>query len=149
VKKNLLLLAFIILLIPFLSANLFAQNNDGTGQEKYSQVRIFATSQSDFQKIQNAGLFLDGGVHKQGLYFETTLSDYELYLLRKSGVPFDILVDDWIKYYQNLPRCPEVKWIMRLRFLVWRTPYTGVLPDSLALQMLLTDSIQCGFSILR
>ena len=103
-KKNLLLLAFIILLIPFLSANLFAQNNDGTGQEKYSQVRIFAKSSSDFQRIQNAGLFFDGGINKPGVYFETLLSESEIALLNKSGVSYQITIPDWMEYYNNLPK---------------------------------------------
>jgi hypothetical protein len=104
VKKNILLSAIIFIVASFLFTNLFAQDNPQAGQEKYSQVRIFATSQSDFQKIQNAGLFLNGGVHKAGLYFETWLSESEINLLRKSGVSYEITIEDWYKYYESLPK---------------------------------------------
>jgi|WetSurMetagenome_2_1015567.scaffolds.fasta_scaffold40427_2 carboxypeptidase T len=80
----------------------FAQNVYSNENEKYSQVRIFATSPSDFQKIQNAGLFFDGGIHKPGLYFETWLSESEIAMLKNSGVSYQVTIDDWMQYYNNV-----------------------------------------------
>ena len=99
-SKNLFLtLLFILFSIASLS---LAQNSNGT--EKYSQVRIYATSENDFKKIGDAGLFFDGGIGKKGLYFETWLSESEISMLKNSGVPFDITVDDWITYYNEMQR---------------------------------------------
>jgi hypothetical protein len=96
-------LFFITLIVIALSANfIFAQNNEGN--EKYSQVRIFATKNIDFQKLANADLHLDGGTHKPGLYFETWLSESEIELLKKSGVSYQITIPDWMEYYNNLPK---------------------------------------------
>ena len=76
---NLFKSTILLLTVLFFSFNtLFAQKE--YNQEKYSQVRIYTTIPSDFQKIQDAGLYLDGGVHKQGLYFETWLSRTEINL---------------------------------------------------------------------
>jgi len=93
---------FIFVVLCFLVNISFAQIHDN-GNEKYSQVRIFATSDNDFNKIQNAGLFLEGGIHKKGLYFETWLSETEISNLQKSGVPYQVTVDDWMQYYNSFP----------------------------------------------
>lgn len=90
------------LVIAFSANFLFAQKNEGN--EKYSQVRIFATTNYDFQKLTNADLHLDGGIHKPGLYFETWLSESEIELLKKSGVSYQITVADWTEYYNSLPQ---------------------------------------------
>jgi carboxypeptidase T len=95
------LLVFFVALL-FVANFTFAQNNNGI--EKYSQVKIFATSPSDFQKVQNAGLFLDGGIHKPGLYFETWLSESEIAMLKNSGVSYNVTIDDWMQYYNSIPK---------------------------------------------
>ncbi len=97
--KNLFVLLIALLLV---SNCIYSQNNNV--MEKYSQVRIYATTHSDFQKIQNSGLFFDGGIRKPGLYFETWLSESEIKMLKNSGVPYEITIDDWMKYYENAQR---------------------------------------------
>jgi carboxypeptidase T len=94
------LLLFIVFL--FVIGTAYPQKNNE--QEKYSKVRIFATSVSDFQKIQNNGLFFDGGINKPGQYFETWLSADEIVMLKASSVPYQVLIDDWYSYYSSLPK---------------------------------------------
>ncbi len=77
-------------------------------QPKYSQVRIYATSEADFQKIQDAELYIDHANTKLGYYSDAWLSEYEISLLRNSGVPFEVLVDDWQTYYDNQPKMTEL-----------------------------------------
>lgn len=72
-------------------------------QEQYSKVRIYAKSNNDFQKMSFSGLLLDGGINKPGEYFETWLSSTEIHQLQYSGVPYEILVQDWDTYYKSLP----------------------------------------------
>lgn len=96
--KNLLLTVLIVLL-SFASIA-FAQKNNGI--EKYSQVRISITSDYDFQRINNAGLFLDHGTYKKGFYFETWLSETEINMLKNSGVSYQVVVDDWYSYYSQM-----------------------------------------------
>ena len=64
-KKKLLLIVLPILLLTW-SLNIFAQNNS---QEKYSKVKIYATTSFDFNRMAQSGLHLDGGIYKPGLYF--------------------------------------------------------------------------------
>ena len=98
----------LLLLICLSSDNLLSQTDKGDHQ-KYSQVRIFAISPSDFQKIQNAGLYLEGGIYKTGLFYETVLSEKEISMLRKSGVRYEITIDNWENYYQNLPKMSNLE----------------------------------------
>jgi len=86
----------------FIAGYSFSQNN--SLQEKYSQVRVYTTSDYEFKKIGDAGLFFGGGINKKGFYFETWLSESEISMLKKSGVPFEITIDDWITHYEGLQR---------------------------------------------
>lgn len=95
---------FIAITVLFLSTVSFtyAQKNDETG--KFSQVKIYATTDNDFVKIANAGLLLEGGIHKKGIYFETWLSENEISMLKKSGVPYEVTIPDWKTYYEGFPK---------------------------------------------
>jgi murein tripeptide amidase MpaA len=104
--KTILLLFFVLYFFP---CNLFSQKVYSQEQQKYSRVRIYTARTSDFQKMQDAGLFTDGGIYKPGRYFETWLSEYEINLLKNSGVPYEVTIDDWDKYYKSLPKMTEAE----------------------------------------
>lgn len=78
-------------------------------QPKYSQVRIFAANESDFQTMTNAGLIIDHAVTKPGHFLDAWLSEYEMDLLNKSGVPYQVLVDDWMEYYNAQPKMTDIE----------------------------------------
>ncbi|MGA2667548.1 MAG: M14 family zinc carboxypeptidase [Ignavibacteria bacterium] len=90
----------------YLKENSNSQSNGA--QHKYSKVRIFAASKQDFKRIDQAGLYLDGGIFKQGIYFDTWLSEQEIKKLSYSGIQYQVLVDDWYTYYNNLPKMSEM-----------------------------------------
>ena len=96
-------------LIAVLLCVLLVQIANASTPEKYSQVRIFATGGSDFRRIQDAGLFIDHANTKLGHYSDAWLSESEIALLKKSGVPFEILVDDWDTYYNSLPKMTQTE----------------------------------------
>jgi carboxypeptidase T len=100
---------FLLVAICFSSLNLPAQKIYNDGQQKYSKVKIFATSSSDFNKIQNSGLHLDGGDYKPGNYFETWLSSDEIMMLKSSGVSYQITIDDWMEYYNSISKMSAVE----------------------------------------
>jgi hypothetical protein len=105
-----IILAVTIGLTAYFAINGFNFNSETIAerQPKYSQVRIFATSDADFQKIQDAELYIDHANTKLGHYSDAWLSEYEISLLRNSGVPFEVLVDDWQTYYDNQPKMTEL-----------------------------------------
>jgi carboxypeptidase T len=86
------------------------QQDDQTIQgEKVSKVRIYAKSDNDFDKMQQQGLFLDGGIYKPGLYFETALTTSEISMLQRSGVSYEIMIDDMDAYQKSLPKMTEAE----------------------------------------
>lgn len=87
--------------------NGFEFKTDTNSQPKYSEVRILSTSEADLKKIEAAGLFIDHAETKPGLYSDTWLSEDEIALLQKSGVPYQILIDDWQAYYDAKPKMTE------------------------------------------
>jgi hypothetical protein len=104
-KKNLLLSAIILIVASFLFTNLFAQkNNNNSGQEKYSKVRISLKTDADARRLTAADLHLDGGISKPGQYFETWLSESEIAMLNKSGVSYTVEIADWMEYYTSLQK---------------------------------------------
>lgn len=99
---------FIFIVLYCLVNTVSAQKVQNNANEKYSQVRISMTSENNFQKLNNAGLFLDGGIYKKGLYFETWLSESEISLLKNSGVSFEVTIDDWDSYYNTMQRTNHI-----------------------------------------
>ncbi len=78
-------------------------------QPKYSEVRIFATNESDFKKMSEAGLFIDHANSKPGYFLDAWLSEDEITQLKNSGVPYNILVDDWNEYYNSRPKMSQTE----------------------------------------
>jgi len=103
-------LALIVFIVLYSFVNIsFAQKVYNNENEKFSKVKIYTTSDNDFRKMGNAGLFLDGGIYKKGLYFETWLSENEIAMLKNSGVPYEITIDDWMEFYNSLPKMTDVE----------------------------------------
>jgi hypothetical protein len=76
---------------------------------KYKQVRIFAKTDSDFKRMADADLFIDHANSKPGQYLDAWLSENEISLLNNSGVPYQVLVEDWMEYYNSQPRMTEAE----------------------------------------
>ncbi len=107
-KRTLLALLLVTLLgsVSYISINGFRFSSESlnNGQPKYSQVRIFTLTENDYRKIEDVGLHIDHAINKPGHYQEAWLSEYEITLLSKSGVPFEVTVEDWQTYYDNQPK---------------------------------------------
>ena len=105
-KKSIYTVLSLLILssVAYFALNAFNFTNDTNLQPKYSQVRIFAQNENDFQKISDVGLHIDHAITKMGNYSDTWLSEYEISLLSLSGVPFEVLVPDWQTYYDNQPK---------------------------------------------
>jgi len=75
-------------------------------QERHSQVKILSTTDLDMKKIEDAGLHLDHAENIEGILI-TWLSESEIAMLRKSGVPYQVTIPDWMEYYESLPKMSE------------------------------------------
>lgn len=96
----------------FFAVNAFnfgTENNSEASykQPKFSNVRIYATNDQDVNRLMNAGLFIDHANTKPGKYMDAWLSEDEMKSLQASGIPYEVLIDDWDTYYNNLPKMSE------------------------------------------
>ena len=104
-KKIFLLFAvliFYILSTVIFPNNLYSQTNKNK-TEKYSKVRIFVKNNSDAAKLQSSDLHIDHSIRKKD-FAEAWLSESEIEMLKKSGISYQILINDWNKYYNDLPK---------------------------------------------
>ncbi len=108
------LLLVLIAAVTFFALNGFNFSDKSTKQltkndGKFSQVRIFVTNEQDESKMVNAGLLIDHAIRKPGQYLDAWLSAAEMQMLQNSGVPFQVLIDDWDAYYNsiNIPMTQE------------------------------------------
>jgi carboxypeptidase T len=107
-KRTIFTVFFIsALLMIFFNASKF--DNSGDKQQKYSMVRIFASSENDIKRMMDAGLLLDHAESKPGHHIDTWLSEEEISMLKISGVPFQVTIDDWMEYYNSFPKMTEAE----------------------------------------
>jgi len=102
-----LLLISAILYFSINGFNFGSKQESADDQPKYSEVRIFATGERDFQRMMQAGLLIDHANRKPGHYLDAWLSEQEIQMLRNSSVPYQILIDDWVEYEKALPRMTQ------------------------------------------
>ena len=103
-KKNLFRIFTLFAFIIFSFSILISAGRADNYNEKYSKVKIFAKSESDFKKITDSGLHFDHAESQAGEFLETWLSESEIRMLKNSGISYQITIEDWMKYYNELPK---------------------------------------------
>jgi carboxypeptidase T len=79
----------------FISLNIFAQN-----PELYHRVKI-NTGKDGLSKLARAGIAVDHGTYKRGIYFITDLSESEIQAVKQTGLTYSILIEDVSSYYRK------------------------------------------------
>lgn len=97
IKKNASAFLFVILL----SFSTYAEN--------YKQVKIYFNTLSDIKTLIERGIDLDHFTTEKDNSIITFLSDSEFSLLVSSGFNFDVIIDNWFEYYNNLPKLSETE----------------------------------------
>lgn len=95
--KNVFAFLFIILF----SISSYADN--------YKQVKIFVNTPSDVKTLIELGIHLDHFSTEKDNSIITFLNDSEFSLLVSSGFNYDVLIDNWYEYYNNLPKLSEAE----------------------------------------
>ena len=115
-KRIFQLTALFVIAFVILSNFTFPKaSQSASSQPKYSEVRIYAVSETDFKRMTEAGLIIDHAIRKPGKYLDAWLSEFELELLRNSGVPFQILIDDWDKYFNDRQKMTQPEIIRQMK----------------------------------
>lgn len=97
----------------FLSVILIAVCYFSYSQEQYSRVRLYA-GHDELMKLAANGLIIDHGEFKAGKYVICELSGSELEIADRTGISYDVLVEDVTKFYEErnrpyLSRLDEVR----------------------------------------
>jgi len=70
---------------------------------KYSKVRVYATGNEDILSLNEAGLAFDHRIQGAN-YSDVVFNDWEIDRLKKTGVSYEILVDNLEAEYQSRPK---------------------------------------------
>ncbi|HEY6627165.1 MAG TPA: M14 family zinc carboxypeptidase, partial [Ignavibacteriaceae bacterium] len=75
--------------------------------QNYKQVKIYLNTPADIEVLVQTGLEFDHLHFTRDNAISVYLNDNEFSLLRTSGFRYEILIDDWYAYYNNLPKLTE------------------------------------------
>ncbi|MBK7255650.1 MAG: hypothetical protein IPI04_17490 [Ignavibacteria bacterium] len=100
--RNFLSLLFISVLVLFTgyTNTTFSQTDK---PEKYSKIKIYINNNTDFDRLSAYDLHIDHAYRKNN-FIEAWLSQGEIESVKKSGMSYQILISDWKKYYDALPK---------------------------------------------
>ena len=79
----------------------------GINAQTIRQVKIFINDKSDVKTLYEAGLDFDHGVITKDNAFEVYLDDNQFSKLQMTNFRYEVLIDDWKAYYNNLPKLTE------------------------------------------
>ena len=92
---------FILSILSGSAERSYSQNINAEQQQKYSLLKVFVNNEQDMKRINDKGLFLDHAESHNGEFLETWLSASEIEMLKRSGVRYETLVEDFQTYYNE------------------------------------------------
>jgi murein tripeptide amidase MpaA len=75
--------------------------------ESFKKIKIFYRDKSDIENIAKNGIDLTEAYFNKYNEIELFVNENELNRIISSGIKFEILIDDWAKYYESLPKLTE------------------------------------------
>ena len=75
--------------------------------QNYKQVKIYLDNPSQVSQLLDAGMQFDHFARTKDNAITTFISDNDFQILKNSGFNFDVLIDDWNEYYNQLPKLNE------------------------------------------
>ena len=90
---------FIFILTLIFTISVHSQN--------YKKVKIYLDTQQDISILQNSGFEFDHPQITKDNAVVVFINDNEFTALQNSNFRYEILIDDWYKHYNNLPRITE------------------------------------------
>ncbi|GAB4298753.1 MAG: hypothetical protein Kow0098_24490 [Ignavibacteriaceae bacterium] len=78
-----------------------------TYSQNYKQVRINTSTVEEIAELQQSGMQFDHPVINKDGSVEVFISENDFLILKQSRFSYQILIDDWTNYYNNLPVLTE------------------------------------------
>lgn len=91
----------------FLLAALFLSTTLNLYSQNYKEVKIYLNDVTDIQTLINSGMEFDHLVYEKDNSIRTFISNNDFTILQSTGFTYEILIDDWYSYYENLPGLTE------------------------------------------
>ncbi|QQS35652.1 MAG: immune inhibitor A [Ignavibacteriales bacterium] len=80
-----------------------------TYSQNYKQVKIYLNHPSDIQSLMNSGFEFDHPNLSKDNAVVAYLSDNDFAKIQTSGFSYEVLIDDWYEYYNNLPQLTDLE----------------------------------------
>ncbi|MCS7052731.1 MAG: M14 family zinc carboxypeptidase [Ignavibacterium sp.] len=77
--------------------------------QNYKEVKIFIKSYEDIGRLIQMGMEFDHFHLEKDNAIITMISDKDFQILNNSGFNYEILIDNWYEYYNNLPKLSEAE----------------------------------------
>lgn len=107
INQSLKIVAAAFIIFSFIAATTNINSNETNPDQKYSKVKVYVKNDHDIKKLMNEGLFFDHAESVPGEFIETWLSEAELGMVKKSGISYEVTVQDWNKYYSEQPKMTQ------------------------------------------
>jgi len=82
--------------------------------QTYKQIKIHLSGPGDIELLNKAGIDLEGAISLKENTVKIYVSETELLKINKLGLSYEVLIDDWIKYYNNLPKLTDQEKIQNI-----------------------------------
>ncbi len=101
VKKSALAAGMIAVILSLL---ITAFNGSSKGDpSKYSEIRIFVTAQEQVKRLAEMGFYFSEAKREKNALV-TVVNQDELAIIRKSGIPYEIIVEDVVEAFNRRPK---------------------------------------------
>ncbi|MCX6138857.1 MAG: M14 family zinc carboxypeptidase [Ignavibacteriales bacterium] len=70
------------------------------GELRYSKIRVSLQSYDDVRRLGALGLAVEEGTGKRGRWLDLFVNTDEIAALKSNGFTYQVLIDDWKKYYE-------------------------------------------------
>ncbi len=98
ILKGIIIVRFLRLFLFFVLLTSFAYS------QNYKQVKIYINSKADIANLYKAGLDFDHPYLTKDNAVILFLSDNAFEKLKSTGYRYDVLINNWKDYYNNLPK---------------------------------------------
>ena len=82
--------------------------------QSYKQIKVHLSGPGDIDLLNKAGIDLEGAVSTKQNTVKLYVSESELAKINKLGLTYEVLIDDWMKYYNNLPKLTDQEKLQKL-----------------------------------
>jgi hypothetical protein len=82
--------------------------------QTYKQIKIHLSDPGDIELLNKAGIDLEGAISLKDKTAKIYVNEEELAKVNKLSLSYEVLIDDWQKYYNNLPKLSDQEKLQKI-----------------------------------